>query len=58
MNEAPLAELTAAFPERVRAVLNILVETPYFYRTDNEDLFFFLRRHRSEFARFAEMYYG
>jgi len=58
MNDATLNELTAKYPDRVRAILNILVETPYFYRTDNEDLYFFLRRHRSEFARFGETYFG
>lgn len=54
----PLGSLRSAHPERVRAVLNILIEAPYFYRSDNEDLFFFLRRHRQEFASFYEDYYG
>ncbi len=54
----PLQALQERYPERVRAVLNILVETPYFYRGDDEDTFFFLRRHRAEFAAFYEEYYG
>lgn len=54
----PLATLQERYPERVRAVLNILVESPYFYRDDHEDTFFFLRRHRAEFAAFYQDYYG
>jgi hypothetical protein len=45
-------------PERVRAVLNLLVESPYFYREDEEDLFFFLRRYRSTFEEFYAECYG
>lgn len=44
--------------DRVRAVLNILVESPYFYASDEQDLFFFLRRHRREFTEFFTVYYG
>ena len=55
--DCPLASLNKRYPERVRAVLNFLVESPYFYRTDNEELFFFLRRHRSDFAAFYETFY-
>jgi hypothetical protein len=53
-----LQALQERHPDRVRAVLNILVETPYFYRADDEDTFFFLRRHRAEFAAFYQEYYG
>jgi len=42
----------------VQAVLNILVESPYFYATDNQDLFLFLRRHRREFTEFFKTFYG
>ena len=31
---------------RVQAVLNILLESPYFYKTDNEENFLFLRRYQ------------
>ena len=54
----PLSTLVERYPEFVRALLNILMETPYFYRSDNEELFFFLRRHRNEFAAFFDTYYG
>lgn len=56
--ETPLTELLEKSGDRVKAVLNILVESPYFYRTDNEELFFFLRRHRQEFAAFYDSFYG
>jgi len=45
-------------PERVRAVCNLLIESPYFYRDDNEVAFNFLRRHRSEFAAFFDGFFG
>lgn len=54
----PLDELMERHTDRVRAILNILVESPYFYRADDEDLFFFLRRHRNEFSSFYETFYG
>jgi hypothetical protein len=54
----PLTALQERYPDRVRAVLNLLVEAPYFYRSDGEDIFFFLRRHRAEFAAFYQDYYG
>ncbi|MFW5813565.1 MAG: DUF2398 family protein [Fibrobacterota bacterium] len=44
--------------ERVRTVLNLLTESPYFYREDDETAFNFLRRHRQEFARFFEQFFG
>lgn len=37
---------------QVRRVLNVLLEAPYFYRGDDEELFLFLRRNRAEFERF------
>jgi len=39
---------------RVQAVLNALVEAPFFFREDDPDLFIFLKRHRAEFVRFYE----
>jgi hypothetical protein len=42
---------------RVTSVLNVLIETPYFYREDDPDLFAFLRRHKAEFERFYRELY-
>ena len=44
--------------ERVKTVLNILLESPYFYREDNEPAFNFLKRHRSEFNSFFQSFFG
>ena len=44
--------------DKVRAVSNLLVESPYFYKTDNENLFYFLRRHQREFTQFFERFFG
>lgn len=57
MNENRLQDLMARQGERVRAVLNILVESAYFYRTDDEELFAFLLRYRREFAQFFKEFY-
>lgn len=43
---------------RVQAVLNMLTEAPFFYRTDDPEAFAYLRRHRAEFAHFYEEVYG
>ncbi len=43
---------------RVQAVLNILLESPYFYKTDHEEHFLFLRRYQREFAGFFEGTFG
>jgi hypothetical protein len=45
-------------PARVQAVLNLLLESPYFYHTDDEEHFLFLRRHQREFAAFFESHFG
>ncbi|HEY2404709.1 MAG TPA: DUF2398 family protein [Polyangiaceae bacterium] len=42
---------------RVQAILNVLVEAPFFYRDDDPDLFAFLRKHRADFTRFYEDLY-
>ena len=44
--------------QAIRAVLNILLEAPYFYKTDDEALFLLLMRHRKAFAAFFEKFYG
>jgi hypothetical protein len=43
---------------RVRDVLNVLVEAPYFYRQDDPELFGFLRKHKAEVTRFFQELYG
>lgn len=43
---------------RVQAVLNILLESPYFYRSDHEENFLFLRRYQREFTDFFEKNFG
>ncbi len=43
---------------KVRRVLNVLVEAPFFYREDDEDLFAFLRKNRAAFQRFYDEMYG
>lgn len=57
-NGSELAKLLDRNIDRVRAVLNILLESPYFYLSDSQDLFFFLKRHRREFAEFFNVFYG
>lgn len=44
--------------ERVRAVLNVLTEATFFYREDNPDLFFFLRRNQAAVRELFENYFG
>lgn len=56
--EVALARLLKRNGERVRLVLNILLESPYFYSSDNHDLFLFLRRYRREFTEFFKDFYG
>lgn len=43
---------------KVRRVLNVLIEAPFFYREDDEELFAFLRKNRAAFQRFYEELYG
>ena len=60
MGSESLSELMARNENRVRAILNILIESPYFYKTDDHhrDLFPFLLRHRTLFREFFELYFG
>lgn len=53
-----LEALREKCPEQVRAILNMLVESPYFYRRDNEELFLFLRRNQQEFREFYRAWFG
>jgi len=56
--EIDLAKLLKRSNDKVQAVLNILLESPYFYAVDDHDLFLFLRRHRREFTDFFKLFYG
>lgn len=53
-----LEDLMSRNGDKVREVTNYLVESPYFYKEDNEYLFFFLRRHQKPFAKFFKSYFG
>ncbi len=53
-----LDDLKEQYPEQVRDILNILLESPYFYRSDDEDNFLFLRRYVREFRLFFREWFG
>ncbi len=42
----------------VRALLNILIESPFFYNTDDPDLFGYLRVNQDDFEQFFSHYFG
>lgn len=44
--------------ERVQWILNALLEAPYFYKTDNADMFLTLLRYKKEFSDFFEEHFG
>ena len=44
--------------DKVRRINNILLEAPFFYREDDEDLFLYLGRHRRAFERAFEEGFG
>lgn len=44
--------------QSVRSVLNILLESPYFYREDDERLFLVLMRYKRAFEAFFEKFFG
>lgn len=56
--EIAITTLLQRSRDKVQKVLNILMESPYFYAQDDQDSFVFLRRHRSEFAEFFKQFYG
>lgn len=56
--EIALTSLLKRNGDRVQKVLNILIESPYFYVEDDHDSFLFLRRHRAEFVEFFRQFYG
>jgi len=45
-------------PYNVRAVLNILTESPFFYRKDDIDLFDYVRSHQDDFHQFFTHFFG
>jgi hypothetical protein len=51
-------DLREKYPEQVKAVLNILLESPYFYRSDSEEDFRFLRYYLQEFRSFYREWFG
>lgn len=53
-----LESLLARNGDNVRRALNYLIESPYFYKTDNENLFYFVARHKRAFEAFFADYYG
>lgn len=53
-----MADLLERHRDRVQPVLNILLESPYFYLQDNDDAFRFLSRYKHEFARFFADHFG
>ena len=56
--EITLTSLLKRHGDRVQKVLNILLESPYFYVEDDHDSFLFLRRHRADFVEFFKSFYG
>ena len=44
--------------DKLRRINNILVESPFFYRTDDEGLFLYLQRHRRAFQRAFDDSFG
>lgn len=42
----------------IRAILNLLLEAPYFYKSDDERLFLVLMRYKKAFSAFFEKFYG
>ena len=53
-----LIEKGDATSQLVRATLNILLESPYFYKTDDERAFLTVMRYRQAFAAFFEKMFG
>ena len=53
-----LIEKGDATAQLVRAALNILMESPYFYKEDDERAFLTVLRYRQAFAAFFEKFFG
>ena len=52
-----LFEIMKKNSEKVKAILNILLESPYFYVEDSEEYFRFLNRYKNEFGEFFKLFY-
>lgn len=44
--------------DKTRAALNVLLEAPYFYKSDDEDLFLFIMRYQRALTTFFETTFG
>ena len=44
--------------QRIRETLNVLLESPYFYKTDDERLFLVLMHYKRAFEAFFEKFFG
>lgn len=44
--------------DKVRRINNVLLESPFFYRDDDEDLFLYLRRNKAAFRSMFDTYFG
>ena len=44
--------------QRIRETLNVLLESPYFYKTDDERLFLVLARYKRAFESFFDKFFG
>ncbi len=53
-----MADLLEKYKDRVQSVLNILLESSYFYPQDNNDAFRFLHRYHHEFSKFFADHFG
>lgn len=53
-----LLEKEDATAQWVRSALNILLESPYFYKEDDERAFLTVQRYRQAFAAFFEKFFG
>ena len=55
--ESDMDKLLERYRDKVVAVLNVLVECSYFYKEDNEDLYYFMHGRRNEFSEFFRKFY-
>ena len=55
--ENDINKLLERYRERVVAVLNVLVECSYFYKEDDEELYYFMHRYRNEFSEYFQKFY-
>jgi Protein of unknown function (DUF2398) len=53
-----LEQVKEKYPDQVMTILNILLESPYFYRQDSEQDFMFLRRYQQQFRDFYREWFS